>query len=56
MTYISPMIRAEFNMLAKDLRREIWARNLCLYNFQDLRAALESMEDRSEPVRNSLSV
>jgi len=56
MTYISPIIRAEFNMLTKDLRMEIWARNLCLYNFQDLRAALESIENGCQPGHPSLSV
>ena len=56
MTYISPIIRSEFNMLSADLQREIWARNLCLYNFQDLAAALQSIAKGSGAISDSLSV
>ena len=56
MTYISPIIRSEFNMLSADLQREIWSRNLCLYNFQDLAAALQSIAKGAEQVCDSLPV
>lgn len=48
MTYVNPRIRAKFDSLSSELKKEIWSLNASLNSTGDLVVALQSIIDHSE--------
>ncbi|MEA4942674.1 hypothetical protein SDC9_76690 [bioreactor metagenome] len=48
MTYVNPRIRAKFDSLSSELKKEIWALNASLNSTSDLAVALQSIIDDAE--------
>lgn len=48
MTYVNPRIRAKFDSLSSELKKEIWALNASLNSTGDLAVALQSILDTAE--------
>lgn len=48
MTYVNPRIRAKFDSLSPELKKEIWSRNDSINNLNDLVHTLQSIVDENE--------
>lgn len=48
LTYVNPRIRAKFDSLSSELKKEIWSLNASLNSTSDLVVALQSIIDHSE--------
>lgn len=48
MTYINPRIRAKFDSLSSEIKKEIWALNASLNSTGDLVVVLQSIIDDAE--------
>ncbi len=48
MTYINPIIRAKFDSLSSELKKEIWSLNASLNSTSDLVVVLQGIIDDAE--------
>lgn len=48
MTYVNPRIRAKFDSLSSELKKEIWSLNVSLNSISDLVVALQCIIDDAE--------
>jgi hypothetical protein len=48
MTYVNPFIRAKFDSLSVELKKEIWSQNASLHCTGDLVNALQDVIDKAE--------
>lgn len=48
MTYVNPRIRAKFDSLSPELKKEIWSLNVSLNNLSDLVVTLQDIIDDAE--------
>ncbi|BAK99848.1 hypothetical protein OBV_26500 [Oscillibacter valericigenes Sjm18-20] len=48
MTYVNPRIRAKFDSLSSELKKEIWSLNVSLNSISDLVVALQGIIDNAE--------
>lgn len=48
MTYVNPRIRAKFDSLSSELKKEIWSLNVSLNSVGDLVIALQGIIDDAE--------
>ena len=48
MTNVNPRIRAKFDSLSPELKKEIWSLNVSLNNVSDLAVALQDIIDDAE--------
>jgi hypothetical protein len=48
MTYVNPRIRAKFDSLSPELKKEIWSRNVSLNSLSDLAVTLQGIVEEVE--------